>query len=278
MTDPKSPTPAVTPSDFAIGGTHRVPRLGFGCMRLTGQPGNFGPYRDWEGGKAVLRRALELGVRFFDTAHAYGPGHNEDLVADALHPYPSDVVVASKAGIEKSSATEVRLSGKPEALRARLEESLRRLRLEAVTLYYLHVPDPQVPFEESVGELLRQREAGKIVHVGISNVTLEQLDSALRLGPIAAVQNRYNIAERDGEAVLDRCREKGIAFVPYAPFGANPRAYGAPLTRGEPDASGLSPAQRSLRTLLDHAENVLPIPGTTSIAHLEENARAFFGG
>jgi aryl-alcohol dehydrogenase-like predicted oxidoreductase len=244
-------------------------------MRLTGQPGNFGPYADWDGGKAVLRRALELGVRFFDTAHAYGPGHNEELVAAALYPYASDVVIASKAGIEKSSATEVRLSGSPEALRARVEESLRRLRVEALTLYYLHCPDPQVPFEDSVGELLRQRAAGNIVHVGISNVSLAQLDDALRLGPIAAVQNRYNTAERGSEEVLNRCTQRGIAFVPYAPFGANPRAYGAPLTQGEGDETGLSPAQRSLRALLDHAPNILPIPGTTSIAHLEENMLAF---
>lgn len=261
-------------SQFELGGILNVQRLGFGCMRLTGQPGNFGRYKDWEAGKAVLRRAVELGVNFFDTAHAYGPGHNEDLVAEALYPYAEQVVIASKAGIEKSSATEVRLAGSPDALQARVNESLRRLKSDCLDLYYLHCPDPEVPFAESIGALNRLKEAGKFRLLGVSNVSLKQLDEALAIGPVAAVQNRYNIAERESEAVLKRCIEKQIAFIPYAPLGANPRAYGAPLSQGETDAQGLSPAQRAIRELIEHAPNIIPIPGTTSIAHLEENVAA----
>lgn len=261
-------------AEFSLGGVLPIRRLGFGCMRLTGQPGNFGRYKDWEAGKTVLRRAVELGVNFFDTAHAYGPGHNEDLVAEALHPYAKHLVIASKAGIEKSSATEVRLAGSPEALRARVEESLRRLKTDCLDLYYLHCPDPEVPFAESIGELNRLKADGKFRLLGVSNVSLEQLDEALSIGPVAAVQNRYNIAERESEAVLQRCVEKSIAFIPYAPLGANPRAYGAPLSEGESDARGLTPAQRAIRELVEHAPNIVPIPGTTSVSHLEENCAA----
>lgn len=256
---------------FQLGGTYDILRLGFGCMRLTGQPGNFGRYGDWEQGKTVLRRAAELGVNFFDTAHAYGPGHNEDLVADALHPYASDLVIASKAGIEKSSATEVKLVGRPEALQARVEESLRRLKTTTLDLYYLHCPDPEVPIEESVGALEKERKAGKIRLLGVCNVSLAQLDRARAVAPIAAVQNRYNVAERESEAVVEYCRQQGIAFVAYAPLGANPRAYGAPLAEGLTGSGQPSAAQQALRELLDHAPHMIAIPGTTSIAHLEEN-------
>lgn len=259
---------------FRLGGTRDICRLGFGCMRLTGQPGNFGRYPDWEHAKAVLRRAAELGVNFFDTAHAYGPGHNEDLVADALYPYAPELVIASKAGIEKSSPTEVKLVGHPEALQARVEESLRRLKTNRLDLYYLHCPDPNVPIEESVGALEKQRSAGKIDLLGVCNVSLSELERAQSEAPIAAVQNRYNIEERESEAVVEYCREKGIAFVAYAPLGANPRAYGAPLAERPPSGKGKSAAQQAIRALLDHAPHVVAIPGTTSLRHLEENVES----
>jgi aryl-alcohol dehydrogenase-like predicted oxidoreductase len=263
---------------FLLGGDLAVSRLGFGAMRLTGQPGNFGPYPNWEAGKALLRRAVELGVTFFDTARAYGPGWNEELIADALAPYDG-VVVATKGGIEKHSPTEIQPDGRPEALRRHVEESRRRLRLDTLPLYYLHRPDPAVPLLAQVEALAQERAAGRIRHVGLSNVTVAQLEAALAVVPVAAVQNRYNVAERGGDDVVDYTAARGIAFVPYGPLGANPMRPGAPLAaaahgHADPAGDGRTPAQRALGALLGRAPNVLPIPGTTSAAHLEENVAA----
>jgi aryl-alcohol dehydrogenase-like predicted oxidoreductase len=248
---------------FAIGGDLIVPRIGFGAMRLTGQPGNFGPYADWGGGKALLQRAVELGVRFFDTARSYGPGHNETLIAEALHPYAAGVVIATKGGVDKRSPTEIVVDGSPETLTRQIDEALVRLRLDRIDLFQLHRPDPHVPIEQSVAALEAARQAGKIRHIGLSNVDRETLDRALAVAPIASVENRLNRDERGSEALLDYTATKGIAFIPYGPLGAHPMQRGASL-----------PAVEALRWLLDRAPNIVVIPGTTSIAHLEENLTA----
>jgi aryl-alcohol dehydrogenase-like predicted oxidoreductase len=250
-------------STFAIGGDLVVPRLGFGAMRLTGQPGNFGPYADWEGGKALLRRAAELGIGFFDTARAYGPGHNEALLADALYPYADGVVIATKGGVDKRSSTEIVIDGSPETLARQVDEARARLRVDRIDLFQLHRVDPKIPIERSVTALETARRAGKIRHIGLSNVTSEELDRALAIGPIASVQNRLNAEERESEALVDYTAGKGIAFIPYGPLGAHPMQRDARL---DPAAA--------LRWLLARSPNVIVIPGTTSIAHLEENARA----
>lgn len=251
---------------FAIGGDLMVPRLGFGAMRLTGQPGNFGPYPDWAGGKALLRRAVELGVRFFDTALAYGPGHNEALIADALHPYADGIVVATKGGIDKLSPTQLVRDASPATLARQVDEALVRLRTGRIDLFQLHWIDPAVPVEDSVGALEAARRAGKIRHIGLSNIDRETLDRALAVAPIASVQNRLNTEERGSEALVDYTAAKGIAFIPYGPLGAHPMRQGARL---DPAAA--------LRWLLARAPNIIVIPGTTSIAHLEENVRALAG-
>ena len=209
---------------FRLGDEREVGRIGFGAMRLTGQPGNFGPYSDWDAGKALLRRAVELCVTFLDTAHAYGPGWNETLISEALHPYPAGLVIATKVGITKTGPTEIRTDGRPTALRAQAEESLRRLRLERLDLLQLHRPDPAIPLAEQVGTLARLREEGKVGLIGLSNVSREQLEAALAVTPVASVQNRFNPAERGDDALVDPCAAHGIAFVPHGPLGAHPPA------------------------------------------------------
>lgn len=255
---------------FDLGGELSVNRLGYGAMRLTGQPGNFGPYADWEGGKALLRRAVELGIDFIDTAHAYGPGWNEDLIRDALQPYPA-VVIATKGGVGKRSPTEIFSDGSAQALRANVEESLRRLRLERIDLYQFHRPDPRVPLAQSVATLSSLRDEGKIRLIGLSNVDQNQLEEALGVTPIASVQNRYNRAERGDDTLIDFCAARGIAFIPYGPLGAHPMQRGAPLAAGSA-GTGATPAQSALRWLLDRSPNIIVIPGTITVAHLEENA------
>jgi pyridoxine 4-dehydrogenase len=249
---------------FLLGGDLLVNRFGYGAMRLCAQPGNFGRYPDWEAGKRLLHRAIELGVNFIDTAHAYGPSCNEELIGEALAPCPAGVVIATKGGVEKTAPDKVFADGRPENLRLRCEESLRLLRVERIDLYQLHRPDPQVPFAESVGALSQLRLAGKIRHVGLSNVTLAQIEEALGIVPIASVQNRYNLVERADDPVIDYCAQRGIAYLPWGPLAAKPFAPEAPLavTRG------------ALAWLLRRSPNIIAIPGTTSIVHLEENVAA----
>lgn len=255
-------------------------RIGYGAMRLCAQPGNFGPYSDWEGGKRLLRRAVELGVNFIDTAHPYGPGWNEELIADALAPYPLGVIVTTKGGVEKTAPDKVFPDGRPEALRVFCEGSLLRLKLECIPLYQLHRPDPNVPFAESVGTLAQLRAKGKIAHVGLSNVTLSQVAEARGIVPIASVQNRYNLQERDDDEVLDYCTAHGIAYLPWGPLAAKPFAPDAPLTHATGALAKIAarlhatPGQVALAWLLQRAPNIILIPGTTSIAHLEENLAA----
>ena len=254
-----------------------INRIGYGAMRLTGQPGNFGPYPDWEEGENLLRRAVELGVNFIDTAEAYGPGFNEELIASALHPYPSGVVIATKGGIHKPTPSDIRADGKPESLRRSCEASLRRLKLEQIDLYQLHRPDPVVPFTDSVGMLATLKQEGKIHHVGLSNVTIAQIAAARRVVEIASVQNRLSISDRTGEDVLDYCTQHNIAFIPHGSLGAHPLNRGAPLANAEGALAevakhhNVKPNQIALAWMLHRAPNIILIPGTTTIDHLEEN-------
>ena len=265
---------------FSIGGDLSVHRIGYGAMRLCGQPGNFGPFADWRAGEKLLRRAAELGVNFFDTAEAYGPGNNEEIIASALHPYRTGIVITTKGGVTKTSPTNVFPDGRPENLRRACEESLHRLRLERHDLYQFHRPDPKVPFADSVGTLAALRAEGKIRHLGLSNVTVAQIEEARGIVPVASVQNRYNLCERGADDVLALCERHGIAFLPYGPLGAQPFERTAPLASAEsPLASavarlGATPAQLALAWLLHRSPNIIVIPGTTVIAHLEENIAA----
>lgn len=265
---------------FPIGGDLPVNRLGYGAMRLTGQPGNFGPYPDWEEGEKLLRRAVDLGVNFIDTAEAYGPGFNEELIASALHPYPDNLVIATKGGINKPTPDNIQADGSPQNLRRGCVASLQRLKVERIDLYHLHRPDPKVPFAESVGMLATLRQEGKIRHIGLSNVTIEQIEDARRIVPIASVENRLSITDRSGEDVLDYCTKHSIAFIPYGSLGAHPLKRGAPLALAEGALAdiakhhGLRPNQIALAWMLHRAPNIILIPGTTTIAHLEENMAA----
>jgi aryl-alcohol dehydrogenase-like predicted oxidoreductase len=257
-----------------------VNRLGYGAMRLCAQPGNFGPYPDWEGGKRLLRRAVELGINFIDTAHPYGPGYNEELIGDALAPYPAGVIVTTKGGVEKTGPDKIFSDGSRASLRRFCEGSLRRLKLERVELYQLHRPDANVPFAESVGALAELRAEGKIGRVGLSNVTLEQVKEAQGIIPIASVQNRYNLLERGDDPVVDYCAEEQIAYLPWGPLAAKPFAREAPLAQGSGQLAqiagelGATAGQVALAWLLRRSPNIILIPGTTSIPHLEENVAA----
>jgi aryl-alcohol dehydrogenase-like predicted oxidoreductase len=265
---------------FLLGGDLSIRRLGYGAMRLCGQPGNFGPYADWESGKRLLRRAVELGVNFIDTAHPYGPGWNEELIADALAPYPPGLIVTTKGGVEKTAPNQVFPDGSPASLRRFCEGSLRRLKLERIDLYQLHRPDPAVPFTESIGALAQLRREGKIRHIGLSNVTLAQLEEARTLVPVASVQNRYNLLERDDDPVLAYCAQHQIAYLPWGPLAAKPFAPEAPLTGATGTLATIAQTlqattgQVALAWLLLRSPNIILIPGTTSVAHLEENFAA----
>jgi aryl-alcohol dehydrogenase-like predicted oxidoreductase len=272
----------VNPKTFLLGGDLSVNRVGYGAMRLCAQPGNFGRYPVWEGGKALLRRAVELGVNFFDTAHPYGPGWNEEIVADALAPYPAGVVVTTKGGVEKTAPDKVFPDGRPESLRRFCEGSLKRLKVERIDLYQFHRPDPNVPFAESVGTFAQLRAEGKVRHVGLSNVTLAQVEEARAIVPIVSVQNRYNLLEREDDPVLDYCAANGIAYLPWGPLAAKPFAPEAPLAGNGVSAGlakvagelGATTGQVALAWLLRRSTNVILIPGTTSVAHLAENVAA----
>ena len=280
MTNSFNQLAAAKAGSFLIGGDLPVNRLGYGAMRLTGQPGNFGPYLDWEAGQKLLRRAVDLGVNFIDTAEAYGPDFNEKLIASALHPYPQDVVIATKGGINKPAPDDIQADGRPENLRRGCVASLQRLKVERIDLYHLHRPDPKVPFAESVGMLATLKQEGKIRHIGLSNVTIEQIEDARRIVPIVSVENRLSIAERSGEDVLDYCTKHEIAFIPYGTLGAHPLKRGAPLASAEGTLAdiaqhhGVQPNQMALAWMLHRAPNIILIPGTTTIAHLEENIAA----
>ncbi len=249
---------------FALGGERQVQRLGYGAMRLTGQPGNFGPYPHWEDGKALLRRAVDLGVQFIDSARAYGPEWADKLIADALHPYADDLLIATKGGVDKRAPDQIVMDGRPEILHRQIDSALSNLKLERIDLFQLHRVDPNVAIEESVGALEDARQAGKLRFIGLSNVDRQQLDRALGVAHIASVQNRFNRAEPGDGDLVDYTNERGIAFIPYGPLGAHPMRQGATL-----------PAKEALGWLLKRSPNMIVIPGTTSITHLEENMEAW---
>jgi len=254
--------------------------MGYGAMRLTGQPGNWGPYPDQEAGRRLLQRAVELGVNFIDTAISYGPGFSEEIIASALHPYPPGLLIATKGGMVKTGPGQVHPDGRREQLRMACEASLRRLRVERIDLYQLHRPDPAIAFAESIEALAELVAEGKIRHVGLSNVTHSQLEEARRIVPIASVQNRFSLTFRENADVLASCTRDWIAFLPWGPLGARGFQYGAPLAQPIGPVGGIAarhratPGQIALAWLLSRGPNVVVIPGTTSIAHLEENIAA----
>ena len=264
------------PETIVIGGDLRVNRLGYGAMRLAG-PGIWGDPSDRDAARRVLRRAVELGLNFIDTADAYGPDTNERLVADALHPYPPGLVIATKGGIVRPSRDRWDSDGRPEHLRAACAASLRRLRVERIDLYQLHTIDPAVPLEDSLGEIARLRQEGKIRHVGVSNVDVEELARARRVVEIVSVQNRYNVSDRSSDPVLAVCERDGLAFIPWSPLTQSPRDVDA-APRGKLEAwatgRGISFAQAAIAWLLTRSPVILPIPGTSQPGHLEENAAA----
>jgi pyridoxine 4-dehydrogenase len=258
---------------LTLGGELEVRRLGFGAMRITGD-GVWGPPENHDGAIATLRRAVERGINLIDTADSYGPYVSEELIAEGLYPYPDDLVIATKGGLTRTGPGEWPRDARPEHLRQACEGSLRRLRVDRIDLYQLHAPDPEVPYEDSVGTLKELRDEGKVRLVGVSNVSLEQLQTARDIVPVATVQNRYNLEDRSSEDVLERCEELGLGFIPWFPLSAGSLAGpGGPLDEiaGRHDATV---AQVALAWLLARSEVMLPIPGTSSVEHLEENVAA----
>jgi aryl-alcohol dehydrogenase-like predicted oxidoreductase len=255
-----------------LGGDLTVRRLGFGAMRITGE-GIWGEPADHDEAIATLRRALELGVNFVDTADSYGPFVSERLIAEALYPYPDELVIATKGGMTRSGPGQWGLDGRPQHLRAACDESLQRLHLEQIPLYQFHRPDPNVPFDDSVGMLAELKDEGKVRHIGLSNVTEDQLDQALRLTPIVSVQNRYSPADRSSEAMVDRCESESLAFQPWGPVEQGAIARDAAVERVAKEHEATA-HQVALAWLLARSPVMLPIPGTASVAHVEENMQA----
>jgi pyridoxine 4-dehydrogenase len=257
------------PETFVLGGDLEVRRLGFGAMRLCG-PRIMGWPEDRENALAVLRRAVELGVNLIDTSDAYGPEVNELQIAEALHPYPEGLVIATKGGLLRDRNANWPTDGRPEHLRAACEASLRRLRVDRIDVYQLHAPDPKVPLEDSVGALAELRREGKIRHAGLSNVSVEELDLARSIVPIVSVQNRYSLFDRKSEDVLAACERDALGFLPWYPLasGSLTRRTRLQSIANKYDAT---PAQVGLAWLIQHSPVMLPIPGTSSLAHLEEN-------
>ncbi len=275
-----APAPAPPLNAAAAGsiliGDMPVNRLGYGAMRITGE-GVWGPPADPQEAQAVLRRAIELGVNLIDTADAYGPDVSEQLIYEALHPYAHGLVIATKGGFTRPGPGQWVPDGSPAHLRAACEGSLRRLHLERIDLYQLHTVDPKVPLEDSVGELARLRQQGKIRHIGLSNVTLAQLKQARALVPVVSVQNRYNLGDRGSDDVLQYCAGERLAFLPWAPLsGRKARRFMPWETTAEQiaDAHSVSSAQVALAWLLARSKAMLPIPGTSSLAHLQDNVAA----
>ena len=260
-------------STFTIGGDLEVRRLGYGAMRITGD-GIWGPPDDPENAKAVLHRVVELGVNLIDTADSYGPEVSENLIAEALHPYPDGIVIATKGGLRRTGPGEWPRDAHPDRLRECIDGSLRRLRVDRIDLYQLHSPDPRVPLEDSLGALKEAQDQGKIRHIGVSNVSVEQLERARAVVEVVTVQNRYSLVDRHSERVLDACEAAGIGFIPWFPLAVGRLAEAdGPLDRiaSEHEAT---PAQLALAWLLARSPVMLPIPGTSSIEHFEENLAA----
>ena len=253
-----------------VGGDLTVNRLGFGAMRITGD-GIWGPPADRDEAKAVLRRAIELGINFIDTADSYGPHISEELIREALHPYPDDLVIATKGGLERTGPGQWPTNGRPEHLIEACEGSLRRLELEQIPLYQFHRPDPAVPLEDSIGALVTLKEQGKIRHIGLSNFTEEQLRRAQRLTPIVSIQNRYNVDDRRSESLVDLCEQEQMVFLPWAPIQ---NLDSNRTVQQLAQRYSATPRQIVLAWLLARSPAILPIPGTGSVSHLDDNVAA----
>jgi aryl-alcohol dehydrogenase-like predicted oxidoreductase len=253
-------------------GDLEVNRLGFGAMRVCG-PSVWGPPKDRAHAHRVFRRALELGVNFFDTADSYGPHVDEELIAEALHPYPKGLVIATKGGLVRPRASRWDEDGRPQHLRAAIDGSLKRLKLERIDLYQLHAIDPRVPLEDSLGPLVDAQRAGKIRHIGVSNFNVAELERARKVASVVSVQNEYNLGNRESEDVLRRCEKLGIAFLPWYPLGAGAVLQPAKIKNLSKKYQA-TPAQIAIAWLLARSPVMLPIPGTNSLKHLEENVAA----
>ncbi len=253
-----------------VGGDLTVNRLGFGAMRITGD-GIWGEPADRDEAMAVLRRAIELGVNFIDTADSYGPHVSEELISETLYPYPDDLVIATKGGLERPGPGQWPANGRPEHLIEACEGSLRRLKLDQIPLYQFHRPDPAVPLEDSISALVALKEQGKIRHIGLSNVNEDQLRRAQQLVPIVSIQNRYNVEDRQSESLIDLCEQEQMVFLPWAPIqnvGRNP------IVQEIAQRYGATPRQIVLSWLLARSPSILPIPGTGSVSHLDDNVAA----
>jgi pyridoxine 4-dehydrogenase len=273
MPDIREHPTATAAGTFDIGGELTVNRMGFGAMRLTG-PGVWGEPRDPDECRRVLRRAVDLAVNFIDTADSYGPHVSERLIAEALYPYPDDLVIATKGGLTRSGPDQWHPDGRPEHLREACEGSLARLRLERIEVYQLHRVDPEVPMEESVGALVELRDEGKIGHIGLSNVSVAQLHRAQEMTPVVSVQNRYSLADRAADDVLGECTREGLAFIPWYPLATGKLAEPGSALAAAAERHDATPAQIALAWLLQRSPVMLPIPGTSTVAHLDENVAA----
>jgi pyridoxine 4-dehydrogenase len=267
---------AAAAGTLTLGGDLRVNRLGFGAMRLTG-PGIWGEPKDRQGARRVLQRAVELGVNFIDTADAYGPDVNEQLIAETLHPYPPGLVIATKGGLTRPGRDQWERRGSPAHLRQACEASLKRLRVERIDLYQLHSPDPRVRVEDSVGELAKLQQEGKIRHIGVSNFSVAELERVAGIAKIVSVQNRYNITDRRSDDVIAYCEHRKMAFIPWYPLAAGEHAgrdTGSRELERIAKQHSMTTAQAALAWLLARSPAMLPIPGTSSVAHLQENIAA----
>jgi pyridoxine 4-dehydrogenase len=274
MADPTTSTvTAALAGTIDIGGDLPVNRFGFGAMRLTG-PGIWGEPQDREECKRVLRRAIELGINVIDTADSYGPEVSERLIAETLYPYPEELVIATKGGLVRPGPNRWVPDGRPEHLRAACEGSLKRLRVDRIDVYQFHRPDPKVPFEESVGALVQLKDEGKIRHIGLSNVTVNELERAQKLTPIVSVQNRYSLMDRTSESVLETCSQEEVAFIPWNPLEVGELSRAGGLLADIAARYSATPGQVALAWMLAHSPVMLPIPGTSKVAHLEENIGA----
>ncbi len=265
--------PAGKAGEFLIGNDLRVARLGFGAMRITGK-GIWGEPPDRPEAIRVVRRAVELGVNFIDTADSYGPGVSEEIIAEALHPYPQGLVIATKGGFDRPGPNKWVENGTPAHLKSACEGSLRRLRLDRIDLYQLHRIDPKVPAEDQLGALKDLQAQGKIRHIGLSEVSVRQIQHAQTIVPVVSVQNRYSIADRASEGVLEYCEKETIAFIPWSPLAAGGLSRAHSSINRLAAESKATPSQAALAWLLSRSQVMLPIPGTSSVSHLEENVAA----
>lgn len=265
--------PAALSGEFVIAADLNINRLGFGAMRITGQ-GVWGGPKDRKEAVRVLRRAVDLGINFIDTADSYGPGVSEQIIAEALHPYPDGLIIATKAGFDRSGPNQWQENGKPEHLRAACTGSLKRLRLERIDLFQLHRIDPKVPAEDQLGTLKDLQSEGKIKHIGLSEVSVAQIEHARTIVPVVTVQNRYSLADQAAEQVLEYCERSKIGFIPWFPLAAGKLSGPDPALERLAEQNGISTSQLALAWLLWRSPVLIPIPGTSSVRHLEENVAA----